>query len=245
MDVPRAGGNRLALIYGSGFPKGIKPIDGDWVGVGAGGAGQIWALDAGPLVALPRHGRDRSTPAHLLDHHAQVRALCELGCGRVLALGSVGSLRVDWPVGSLVCPEDFLAPAVAPSFYDDDRGHSIPGFDPEWRRMLLAAWPEGAGELIDGGVYAQTRGPRFETPAEVRMLARDADLVGMTIAAEAILAREAGLAYAALCTIDNLANGLESDELTLERYSQGRDTTAPALLAALRELLPELAAETA
>ena len=46
-------------------------------------------------------------------------------------------------------------------------------------------------------MYAQTLGPRFETPAEVRALARVADMVGMTIAAEAVLAGEAALAYAA------------------------------------------------
>jgi 5'-methylthioadenosine phosphorylase len=91
-------------------------------------------------------------------------------------------------------------------------------------------------------VYAQTRGPRFETPAEVRLLATHADLVGMTVASEAHLAKEAGLAYAAVCKVDNLGNGLEGDPLTIEEY---REFTAASLegfihdvLATIKEVLP-------
>jgi 5'-methylthioadenosine phosphorylase len=195
------------------------------------------------VVGLPRHGFDRGIPAHLVDHHANVRALCELGCGRVLALGSVGSLRVDLQVGSFVCPGDFYAPETAPTFYDDPRGHSVPGFDPDWRKAILDTWREqGPTELVDGGVYAQTIGPRFETPAEVRALARVADVVGMTLAAETVLAREASLAYAAVCSVDNLANGVSEELLTVEAYQRGRDETAEALKVALGAVLPSLVA---
>ena len=65
-----------------------------------------------------------------------------------------------------------------------------------------------------GGVYVQTRGPRIETVAEVAALAKIADIVGMTVASEATLACELGMDFAALCTIDNYANGLGADVLT-------------------------------
>jgi 5'-methylthioadenosine phosphorylase len=159
-----------------------------------------------------------------------------------LALGSVGSLRADLEVGAFVCPDDFYAPETAPSFYDDPRGHSIPGFDLEWRKSILDAWREhGETGLVDGGVYAQTLGPRFETPAEVRALARVADVVGMTLAAETVLAREAGVAYAAVCSVDNLANGIAAAPLTVEEYRRGRDETAKTLAASLKVTLPALA----
>jgi len=67
-----------------------------------------------------------------------------------------------------------------------------------------------------GGVYVQTRGPRIETVAEVQALARSADVVGMTIASEATLAIELGMEVAALCTIDNYANGLWDEALTYD-----------------------------
>ena len=241
MSAPRRTGERLAVIYGYSLPEGAHPVEGERVEVSV-GSRAVEAIDAGEVVGLPRHGFDRSIPAHLVDHQANTRALCQLGCGRVLALGSAGSLRPDLEVGSFVCPDDFYAPETAPSFYDDPRGHSIPGFDPDWRRMVLEAWGERSEtELIDGGVYAQTVGPRFETPAEVRALARVADVVGMTLAAETVLAKEADLAYAAVCSVDNLANGIAEEALTVEEYQRGRDETAKALEAALTTVLPALA----
>lgn len=246
MSAPRPTGDRLAVVYGYSLPDGTHPVEGERVSIDAGGERPVEAIDAGEVVGLPRHGFDRSVPAHLVDHRANVRALCELGCGRVLALGSAGSLRLELEVGSFVFPDDFYAPETAPSFYDDPRGHSVPGFDPDWRKAILNAWSERTeADLVDGGVYAQTRGPRFETPAEVRALARVADVVGMTLAAETVLAREAGLVYAAVCSVDNLANGISDQPLTVEDYQRGRDRTAETLKAALESVLPVLAAGAA
>jgi 5'-methylthioinosine phosphorylase len=245
MTAPRPTGDRLALIYGYSLPEGAQPVEGERVRVDAGGEAPVEAIDAGEIVAIPRHGFDRAIPAHLVDHHANIRAVCELGCSRVVALGSAGSLREDLEVGSLVCPDDFYAPETAPSFYRDPCGHSIPGFDPGWRKDVLDLWRDRSeAELLDGGVYAQTIGPRFETAAEVRALARVADLVGMTIAAETVLAGEAELAYAAVCSVDNLANGLSDAPLTVEEYQRGRDRTAKTLSAALEAVLPALGTGT-
>jgi 5'-methylthioadenosine phosphorylase len=245
MTAPRPTGDRLALIYGYSLPEGAHPVEGNRVEVEAGGKEPVEAIAGGGIVAIPRHRFDRSIPAHLVDHRANIRAACELGCDRVLALGSAGSLRRDLEVGSFLCPDDFFAPETAPSFFSDSRGHSIAGFDPDWRRTVLGAWAERAdGELIDGGVYAQTIGPRLETSAEVRALAEVADVVGMTLAAETVLAREASLAYAAVCSVDNLANGIAEEPLTVEEYGRGRDSTAKLLEAALDAVLPALAEGT-
>ncbi|HEX2360350.1 MAG TPA: MTAP family purine nucleoside phosphorylase [Solirubrobacterales bacterium] len=229
MDPPSVTGERLAVVYGHSLPPG-RLLD-DLLG------------DGGATVFLAWHGRERFAPAHRVDDHANIRALCELGCDRVLALASTGSLRPEIGVGTLVCPDDFLALGVAPTFFDDARGHSVPGFDPLWRERVVGTWASrGAQALRDGGVYAHVAGPRFETAAEVRVLARDADVVGMTIAAEAILAREAGLAYAAVCTVDNMANGLDAAPLSVEEYRRARDAFAPLLVADLGRVLPALAA---
>jgi 5'-methylthioadenosine phosphorylase len=242
MTAPRPTGDRLCVIWGYSLPDGAEPVEGERVSVDAGGVLPVEAIDGGDIAAIPRHGFDRSIPAHLLDHRANIRAACELGCDRVLALGSSGSLDRDLKVGTLICPEDFYAPEIAPSFYRDPRGHSVPGFDSEWRRIVISAWSSlTKTELEEGGVYAQTIGPRFETPAEVRALANYADMVGMTIAAEAILAGEAALAYAAVCTIDNLANGVSDKPLTVNDYKRGRDRTARTLAADLEYVLPALA----
>jgi 5'-methylthioadenosine phosphorylase len=242
MSAPRPKGNRLCLIHGNSLPEGADPVEGKRVELDVGGALPVEATDGEDIVGIPRHGFDHSIPAHLVDHRANIRAACELGCDRVLALASVGSLDKDLKVGMLICPEDFYAPETAPSFYRDPRGHSVPGFDPEWRDVVISAW----GSLTDtelevGGVYAQTIGPRFETPSEVRALAKVADMVGMTIAGEAVLAGEAALAYAAVCSVDNLANGISDRPLTVDEYRRGRDQNARRLVADLEFVLPALA----
>jgi purine nucleoside phosphorylase len=244
MTAPRPTGERLAVIHGNSLPEGFEPVEGEHLSLDAGGALPVEAVDGGDVVAIARHGFDRSIPAHLIDHRASIRAVCELGCNRVLALGSAGSLDKDLKVGTLICPEDFYAPEIAPSFYRDPRGHTVPGFDEEWRRIVISAWTSlTKTELVDGGIYAQTIGPRFETPSEVRVLGEVADMVGMTIAAEAILAGEAAVAYAAVCSIDNLANGVLGKRLTLDEYRRGRDRTAEALTESLQYVLPALAKE--
>ena len=243
MTAPRPTGNRLCLIHGNSLPEDVDPIEGERFKLEIGSA-RVEGTDGGDVVGIARHGFDRDVPAHLVDHHANITAACELGCNRVLALASAGSLGEHLELGTLVCPDDFYAPMVAPSFYRDARGHSVPGFDEEWRRVVLRAWGALTEiKLADGGTYAQTRGPRFETPAEVRALGQVADLVGMTIAAESILAGEAALAYAAVCTIDNWGNGVLEQRLTVEEYRRGRDQTAASLIEGLRGVLPALVKE--
>jgi 5'-methylthioadenosine phosphorylase len=228
---------RLAVIGGTGvresaFGVGAEPITVDGVTL----------LDAGDFLVLQRHGFDRYVRAHEIDHRANVLALQAAGCDRVLGLSSTGSLRVDWPVGTTVCPDDFYAPQVNITVHDDARSHTVPSFDPAWRARVLATWRSlAATPMLDGGVYTQTRGPRFETPAEVRALARVGDLVGMTIAAECILSKEVGLAYAAVCVVDNLANGLDATPLTVEQFQAAVAANRAALLADLDTVLPVLA----
>ena len=179
---------------------------------------------------------------HAIDHEANLRPLAEQGCDRVLAIGSVGSLRPELAVGSLVCPDDFIALNLGESIFADERAHSAPGFDRRWREEVIAAWSEGGQAPRDGGVYWQVRGPRFETPAEIRLMAAHADVVGMTIASECVVAKELGLAYAALCVVDNLANGLAEEEVGVAAMEADRLVNAERLREGLAAVLPRLGA---
>jgi purine nucleoside phosphorylase len=251
-DLPRPAGDRLAVIVGSGLHREAfhpAPTALDLTVTGSDGHDHLVELDdCGEFVVLRRHRSSDdgdlptgATPAHRVDHHANIRALCESGCSRVLALSSVGSLRTDWGVGTVVVPDDFLAFSAYPTFHHDTDGHRVPGFDPDWRSTVLDAWRSTAGaDIVDGGVYAETRGPRFETPAEVRMLAGHADLVGMTVASECILAGEADLAYAAVCKVDNLGNGLDGAPLTLDEYHTNTLQTMGGFVAAVARVIGEL-----
>jgi 5'-methylthioadenosine phosphorylase len=144
-------------------------------------------------------------------------------------------------VGTFLCPDDFIALSVGVTIFEDRRAHVVPGFHPEWRRELQAVWAANVDSyLIDGGVYWQTIGPRFETPAEIRLIARHADVVGMTIASECVIAAELGLAYAAICVVDNLANGIAERELTVEEFDAGRAQNRERLGAAVAAIVQAL-----
>jgi 5'-methylthioadenosine phosphorylase len=194
-------------------------------------------------VTLYRHGLDAYVAPHQIDHAAHLHALAQLGCDRVLALSSVGSLHRALPVGSFVAPDDFIALDHPPvSAHEDTRQHVVPGFTPEWRARLLAAWRAVTAEpVVAGGVYWQVNGPRFETPAEVRLIAASADLVGMTVPSECVAANQVGLAYAAVCVVDNLANGVGDRPLTVEEFERGAAANAARLGRLLERLVPELA----
>jgi 5'-methylthioadenosine phosphorylase len=199
------------------------------------------AADQGAAI-VQRHDADGFVLPHSIDHEANLRPLLEQGCDRVLGIGSVGSLHAELEVGSLVCPDDFIALHVGVSAFADQRAHSAPGFDRRWRAEVLAAWEDGGEAPRDGGVYWQTLGPRFETPAEIRLIAPHADLVGMTIAAECVVAGELGLEYAALCVVDNLANGLAEGELDVAALEDDRLANAERLREGLATVLPRLGA---
>lgn len=178
---------------------------------------------------------------HRIDHVANMRALAEAGCDRVLALGSVGGLRPELGPGTFVCPDDFIALTAPPlSALEGAAAHRLAGFDPEWRRRVCEALAEAGVEARDGGVYWQTQGPRLETPAEIRVIAPHADVIGMTIASECSAAGDLGLRYAAVCVVDNLANGIGDDDLTIEELERGRERNRTRLVEALSGALPRL-----
>ena len=65
------------------------------------------------------------------------------------------------------------------------------------------------------GVYLQTTGPNFESPAEIKMYAMiGAHAVGMSTACEAIAARHAGVKVCGISCISNMASGLSDEELS-------------------------------
>ena len=165
---------------------------------------------SGEVVMLMRH--QKGLPPHRINHRANLAALAITGVDRIIAFGSAGSLKSDIKPGSLAIPTDYISLTATPSIHD----HAIEHVRPELSEYLGRDLSRLVPSARFGGVYIQTGGPRIETVAEVKALARVADVVGMTVASEATLACELGMEFAALCTVDNYANGLGSEVLTYE-----------------------------
>jgi 5'-methylthioadenosine phosphorylase len=212
-------------------------------GLGVCGGSAVRGLDItlSGAVYVQRHGTDGYVLPHRIDHVANMRMLADAGCDRVLGVGSVGGLKGTITPGTFVCPDDFISLGGGPVAFEDERAHRVPGFDPSWRRRVVVAWRDRVGSgLLDGGVYWQTRGPRLETAAEIRLAASHARVVGMTIASECVAAGDAGLSYAAICVVENLANGVGGRELTMEELLAGRAANRSAVVQALERLVPAL-----
>jgi 5'-methylthioinosine phosphorylase len=167
------------------------------------------------VVFLARHGEGHSIPPHEVNYRANTWALHAQGVSGVVAIASVGGIRNDLRPGVLAVPDqliDYTHGRAATFFTRGERGvHHIDftlPYSHALRTACLTAAKQAGENLIDGGVYAATQGPRLETAAEIDRLERDgADMVGMTGMPEAALAREIGLSYAAIAVVANDAAG--------------------------------------
>jgi len=216
---------RLGVIGGSGLygldaeagPAPAGPVDTPWGPTSA----PVEVAAVGPGVAfIARHGADHSIAPHLVNYRANIHALREAGCDRILAVSSVGGIGPACVPGALVVPDQLIDYTWGRESTFQRPGDPVVHFDfthpysPGFRDRVTGALTELGVEFIDGGTYAAVQGPRFETAAEIRRLANDgATIVGMTGMPEAILAREAGLEYAAVCPVGNLAAGISAAEL--------------------------------
>lgn len=233
---------RLALIGGHSILD-EDPIAGFEPRTVATTSGPVDLHERGDLVLLQRHGRGEYSTAAGIDHARNLAALVEAGCERILAIGSVGSLHRELAVGAFVCPDDFIALHLGLSLSTGHGGERVPGFHAGWRGEVIASWERLAEpDLRNGGTYWQAIGPRFETPAEIRMIAAHADVIGMTIASECILAGELEIPYAAICVVDNLANGIAEERLSVAEFEAGKAQNRRRLVAAMGAVAADLAA---
>lgn len=193
------------------------------------------------VIFLSRHGETHGLAPHKINYRANIAALVELGVERVLATNAVGSLRDDLPPGSLILLDDFLdftrgrpltfwegiEHAPSPVVHTD---FSEP-YCPQLRETLMDVAAKSKVKLLPRGVYLCTAGPRYETPAEVRLFAQwGADVVGMTGVPEAVFAREAGLCYAAVGIVTNYAAGLQNAPVAHEEVMSRMATCANEVL---------------
>lgn len=182
------------------------------------------SLNGEPALLLPRHSKGHKTPPHRIPHARHVRLLKEQGVQAVLATAAVGSLRTDWKAGTIVILSDFLDfTREVNTLYHDEVVHTdfTTPFSPMLRDALIQAAHQRQIPVQTEGVYVCAPGPRYETPAEIRMFQRlGGDVIGMTVAPEAILCREAGIHYAAVSIVTNLGAGLSAHPLTHEEVTQ-------------------------
>ncbi|MBN2382081.1 purine-nucleoside phosphorylase [bacterium] len=163
-----------------------------------------------------------------------IRVMALLGCRVVILSNAVGGIRSDLKPGDLVAIEDHLNlmgtnPLIGP--HDPRMGPRFPdmtaAYSPRLRSLAFAT-ASGLGITLKEGVLVATSGPSYETAAEIRMMRQlGADVVGMSVIPEVIVATQSGLEVLAISCVTNAAAGcsttpLEHDEVlaTGARISQ-------------------------
>lgn len=193
------------------------------------------------VAFLPRHGRERDIPPHRLNHRANVWALRELGAEAIVAASSVGSLKPAIRPGTFVVPDDYLSPWSIPTIHEEGVVHVTPELDAGLRKVLAQSARKAHATVRSSGVYVQALGPRLETKAEIAMFAKLGDVVGMTMASEATIAREVGVPYASLCSVDNYAHGISGAAVTYESIKAHQKRNEERVRAIVRTALEAIA----
>jgi 5'-methylthioadenosine phosphorylase len=169
------------------------------------------------MVFLARHGYGHTIPPHEVNYRANIWALKSVGATRVIAVNAVGGISEPMGPGVLAVPDQLIdyTHGRKKTFFEGEApvthiDFTFP-FCETGRLLLLAAARACHIPALDNGVIGVMQGPRLETQAEIRRLARDGcTMVGMTTMPEAALAREQKLSYATLALSMNHAAGLGS-----------------------------------
>ncbi|WP_432509968.1 purine-nucleoside phosphorylase [Kineococcus sp. SYSU DK001] len=169
-------------------------------------------------LVLPRTHHYEGHGVRAVAHGVRVAAAA--GCRTVVLTNGCGGLDRAIPAGSPVLISDHLnltgaSPLEGPTFVDLTDLYSA----------RLRALARTVDPSLPEGVYAQFRGPQYETPAEVRMAGvLGASLVGMSTALEAIAARHVGLQVLGFSLVTNLAAGVSDQPLSHEEVLEaGRE----------------------
>ena len=176
----------------------------------AGHAGRVRSIDAGGTKALVFLGRTHLYEQRGVEAVAHgVRTAAAAGARVVVLTNGCGGLNPSWTPGTPVLISDHINLTGASPL----RGATFIDLTDLYSARLRTLCRELEPDLPEG-VYAQFRGPQYETPAEVRMAGIiGADLVGMSTGLEAIAAREAGLEILGLSLVTNLAAGMTGEPL--------------------------------
>ena len=164
------------------------------------------------VAFLPRHGERHRFPPHAINYRANLWAMHAAGVRQVLAPCAVGGLRDTVAPGDLVAPDQLVDRTFRRigSYVEAGAVH-LPFADPYCPRLLGVI--DGVDDVRTGATMVVVEGPRFSTRAESRHYAAEGwDLVNMTGAPEAALARELRLCYAAVAVVTDMDAGAGSGE---------------------------------
>ena len=146
-----------------------------------------------------------------------------MGVNKIILTNAAGGIGPDMQEGDIMMIKDHISSFVPSPLLGkniDELGARFPDmtevYDSEVNKKVCAKAKEINVSLTEG-VYLQTTGPNYETPAEIKMYASlGANAVGMSTACEAMVAKHMGMKICGISCITNMAAGLGNKELSHE-----------------------------
>lgn len=163
-----------------------------------------------------------------------IRLMKLMGAKVLFLTNAAGGINRSFNAGDFMLITDQISMSVPSPLIGeniDELGVRFPDMSEVYSRRLRKIIENAAvttGVPLRRGVYIQTTGPQYETPAEIRAYERlGADAVGMSTAIEAIAARHAGMEICGISCISNLAAGISVNPLTHAEVQETADRVAP------------------
>ncbi|MGE0709057.1 MAG: purine-nucleoside phosphorylase [Planctomycetota bacterium] len=176
-----------------------------------------------------------------------VRALARLGLEAFIITNAAGGIDPSLAPGDLMAITDHVnltGQNPLMGSHDDRLGPRFPdmcnAYDPELRALLREVAASQGLELREG-VYTVLSGPSYETPAEVRMLARlGCDACGMSTIPEVVACRQMGVRVLGISLISNHAAGIATEPLTHQEVMETANRVAPSFVDLVRGVAPRV-----
>jgi len=249
----------IALILGSGLgeigdelespikiPFGDIPNFPTSTVVGHDGSLIFGKLEGVPVLVLK--GRVHYYEGYSISEVVRpVRILQQLGVKQLLLTNAAGGIGKALSAGSLMMISDHISlfcdnPLQGENI--EQLGERFPDMSQVYSKELKVHLFNAAASLsipLEAGVYSYSKGPSYETPAEIKMLKTlGADAVGMSTVPEAIAAVHAGMEVVGISCITNMAAGIESGKLNHRDVIATADSVKDDFKALIKQFIKEL-----
>jgi len=186
---------------------------------------------------IPRHGKGHTLTPSEVNYRANIFALKDLGVEYVISISAVGSLKEEYPPKTFVMVDqyiDWTKGGRERTFFNKGFVGHVSVAEPiekQLQKILIDSCKEVGVKIGEGGSYICIEGPQFSSKAESNIYRSfGASVIGMTNVPEAYLAKEAGMAYAAIamvtdydcwkeehCTLDAIMEVMKSNNMNVQK----------------------------
>lgn len=250
---------RVALILGSGLGALAEQIhteavveyadiEGFPVSTVSGHRGRFVFGHMGDTPVVIMQGRVHYYEGYdISDVVLPVRVMKLLGAEILFLTCAVGGLKSTLKPGDLLMLTDQISSFVPSPLIGanvEEWGPRFPSMDTIYDRELcqrIRNRAQQCGIALQEGIYVQTTGPNYESPAEVRLYALlGGDVVGMSTAVEAVTACHMGMRVCGIACVTNLAGGTDEEPLSHEEVSAAADKAAPLFQKLVTEAIVDM-----